>query len=94
MPTDAQFNALQRDFDRIKEKVEKFTGERGDTAKSLTAIRRSELNTLVNQTLQSAQVSAAPTAAQFNALQKDVAAIFAALKKISNTLGNADIPKV
>lgn len=83
-----------RDFDRIKEKVEKLTGERGDAAKTLTAIRRGELRALSSLTLQSAQVSASPTQAEHNALQKDVATIFDALKRISNVLGNADIPKV
>ena len=92
MPND--LNSLQRDFDRIKEKVEKFTGERGDAEKSLTAIRRSELAALASLTLQSAQVTTTPTAAQFNALQSDVAAIFNALKRISNVQGNASIPKV
>lgn len=86
--------SLVREFDRIKEKVEKFTGERGDAAKSLTAIRRTELRALASLTLQSGQVSAAPTAAQHNALQKDVKNIFDALQRISNLLGNADIPKV
>lgn len=85
---------LQRDFDRIKEKVEKFTGERGDGLKPLSAIRRSELAALASLTLQSSQVSSTPTAAQYNALQKDVEAIFNTLKRISNVLGNADIPKV
>ena len=87
-------NRLQKDFDRIKEKVEKFTGERGDALKPLSAVRRSELATLASVTLQSSPVSGTPTAAQYNALQNDVVVIFNALKRISNVLGNADIPKV
>ena len=83
-----------REFDRIKEKVEKLTGERGDAAKSLTAIRRSELKALGSLELLSVQASSSPTQAEYNALQRDVENIFDALKKISNTLGNADIPKV
>lgn len=86
--------SLTREFDRIKEKVEKFTGERGADLKPLSAVRRSELAALASLTLQSDQVASTPTAAQFNALQKDVAAIFDALKRISNVLGTADIPKV
>ena len=89
---DRQQTQLRKDFERIREKVEKLTGERGDTAKSLSAIRRSELRTL--PALQSSQVAAAPTAAEFNALQADVAALFAALARMSNTLGTASIPKV
>ena len=83
-----------RDFERIQEKVEKLTGERGEPTKPLSAVRRVELRALASLTLQSAQVSAAPTQANFNALQADVAAIFNALSRISNALGNTTIPKV
>lgn len=85
---------LFRDFGRIREKVEKFTGERGDDKRPLSAVRRSEFKALASIGLQSGQVAAAPTQADFNALQKDVANIFQALQRISNVLGNADIPKV
>lgn len=85
---------LQRDFDRIREKVEKLTGERGDAGRTLTAVRRSEFAPLASITLKSAQAASAPTQAEYNALQTDVRNIFDALKKISNLLGNADIPKV
>lgn len=85
---------LQREFDRIKEKVEKMTGERGDAKKSLSTIRRSELNALASLSLQSMTVSTTPTAAQYNALRTDVANIYEALQRISNLLGNATIPKI
>lgn len=81
----------QRDFERIREKVEKLTGERGDATKSLSAIRRGELAGLE---IHSQQITAAPTQADFNALQTDVAALFELLVRISNTLGTATIPKV
>ena len=84
----------QRDFERIKEKVEKLTGDRGDATKPLSAIRRTELRALASLTLRSKQVASAPTAAEHNALQTDVKNIFDALQRISNLLGNADIPKV
>lgn len=83
-----------KDFQRIREKVEKFTGERGDVTKPLSAVRRQELRALASNTLKSAQVSAAPTQADFNALQADVALIFKALQRIANIDGTADIPKV
>ena len=89
-----QGQQLLKDFDRIREKVEKLTGERGDASKSLSAVRRSELRTLASIKMTSQQVSTTPTAAQFNALQTDVANIFEALSRISNALGNASIPKV
>ena len=86
--------SLQRDFDRIKEKVEKMTGERGDAKKPLSTIRRTELSALASLSLKSGTVSTTPTAAQYNALQSDVANIFEALQRISNILGNATIPKI
>lgn len=91
---DRQGAQLQKDFDRIREKVEKLTGERGDELKSLSAVRRSELRALASLKLRSSQVTSAPTAADFNALQADVASIFDALARISNALGTASIPKV
>lgn len=90
----AQMAQLQRDFQRLRESLEKLTGERGDAAKSLSAVRRVELRALASLSPQSAQASAAPTQAEYNALQTDVANIFAALQRISNILGNAVIPKV
>lgn len=86
--------SLQRDFDRIKEKVEKMTGERGDAKKPLATIRRVELSALASLSLKSGTVTTTPTAAQYNALQSDVANIFEALQRISNILGNATIPKI
>lgn len=92
--TDAKLSQLNREFDRIKEKVEKFTGERGDKEKTLTAIRRGELRAFASMKMNSGIVTVAPTQADYNALQKDVANIYQALQRISNILGNADIPKV
>lgn len=93
-PTVARTTKLKRDVVRMREKVEKLTGERGDIEKSLSVIRRSELRPLASLTLMSTQVLAAPTMEEFNALQTDVANIFDALQRISNQLGNAVIPKV
>lgn len=92
MPRDANDNAAA--FERIREKVEKLTGERGDASKSLAAVRRGELRTLASLSLKSSQISASPTQADYNALQADVATIFNALSRISNALGTAKIPRV
>jgi hypothetical protein len=81
------------DKDRIREKVELLTGERGDKTKTKSAVRRGELQVLASLKMQSAQISAAPTQADYNALQADVAAIFNALQKISNIYGNTELPK-
>ena len=83
---------IQRDLARMREKVEKLSGERGDSLKSNSAIRRAELRALASMSMRSKQVTAAPTAAEYNALQADVAAIYNALSRISNRLGNADVP--
>ena len=87
-------NQLQKDFDRIREKVEKFTGERGDANLTLSAVRRGELTTLAGMTMKSTQIGASPTADDYNALQADIATIFALLQRISNARGTAVIPKV
>ena len=83
---------IQRDLARMRETVEKLSGERGDSLKSNSAIRRAELRALASMSMRSKQVTAAPTAAEYNALQADVAAIYNALSRISNRLGNADVP--
>ncbi len=83
-----------RDFSRLKESVEKMTGERGDPAKPLAVIRRGELRALASIELRSTQVAGAPTQAEHNALQADVENIYTALQRISNLLGNATIPKI
>jgi len=82
------------DFSRIREKVENLTGERGAANRPLYAVRRSELQALASLKMRSDQVTAAPTMAQFNALQADVENIFKALQRISNLLGNASIPTI
>lgn len=83
---------IQRDLARMRETIEKLSGERGDSLKSNSAIRRMELRALAGMKMRSKQVTAAPTAADYNALQADVAAIYNALSRISNRLGNADVP--
>jgi hypothetical protein len=84
----------RRDLELLREKVERLVGERGDDVKSMSAIRRIELQPLASLTMQSAQITAAPTQAQYNALQTDVKNIFDALKRISNILGTATIRKI
>jgi len=80
---------LEREFSRMKEKVELLAAERGDATKSQSAIRRGELVTLAALGIKSGQVSASPTMSEHNALQADVQAIVTALTLISNRLGNA-----
>lgn len=84
----------QRQFERLREQVELIVGERGSADKARTAVRRGELRPLASLTMKSSQISAAPTQDDFNRLQADVAAIYAAFVLISNLLGNAKIPKL
>ena len=83
----------ERDIQQLKETVEKMAGMRGDATKSQSAVRRSELRPLASLTLASKQVTAAPTQADYNALQSDVNNIFKTLQRISNILGNATLPE-
>ena len=83
---------MERELARIREKVEILTGERGPAQKAMSAIRRGELQPLASIALQSAQVAAAPTQDEFNALQADVQTIATALTGLSNLFGNAKLP--
>lgn len=87
---------MMQQFMRLQEQVQIMTGERGGADKSRTFIRRGELRPLAGLSTQmkSKQITAAPTAADYNALQADVAAIYQAFVLISNTLGNAKIPTI
>lgn len=75
--------ANESEFQRLKEVVENLAGQRGAKFKPLSAVRRGELATLAARPLLSAQATAAPTMDQYNALQADVAALFAALAALS-----------
>lgn len=75
------------------ERLEVLTGERGDKSRTRSAIRRGELQALASLGLKSKQLTAAPTMADYNALQEDVANIYQALTLISNLYGNAKLPK-
>lgn len=63
-----------RHFERILEKVQVLTGERGEADK--IAVRRGDLRI---RPMRSGQIAAAPTATDFNRLQADVAALYAML---------------
>lgn len=95
MAPDAQMAKMVRDFARIVERVEILTGERGGQNKPASALRRGELLPLASLAsgMKSKQVTAAPTAADYNALQTDVAAIYGAIVQLSNLLGNAKLPR-
>lgn len=97
MPGNFKMNEGQpqgdRDLEQVKRSVQELTGERGDAKRTRSAIRRGELGPLARLKLQSKQLAAAPTVSDYNRLQRDIAAVFRALQRISNELGNADLPK-
>lgn len=72
-------NQLDRDFKRIKEQVETLTGERGPQNKPGAAVLRGDLAAFAKRPIVSSQVTATPTLDQFNALQADMAALYAAV---------------
>lgn len=78
-----------QNLDYIVERLEVLTGERGDANRTGAAVRRSDLDAIASRanTMASTQITAAPTQANYNALQKDVAALFAAILELSNSLG-------
>lgn len=78
-------NKEQRDFARLKEKLEVLTGERGGAERQ--ALRRAELARLLElPDVTSATVSASPSAAEHNALVADVHALSRALRAIAEGL--------
>lgn len=88
----AGITQADRDLARVKEKLEILTGERGAESRPLSALRRGELRPLASLASKSRQITAAPTMADYNALQADVEAIYTAILQLSNLLGNAKLP--
>ena len=78
---------MVRDFRLIKEKTTLLLGEIGAKGRPLSAVRRSELSSLSNITITSANAAGStPTQAEFNALVMDVQAIATILSNISRSL--------
>jgi hypothetical protein len=88
---------LKNDMSRIKEKVEKLTGERGDQYKSQSAIRRGELSIIGKTTRADVQILNEDNVYykdRLASLEKDMDNIFRVFTVMSNLAKNADIPKV
>lgn len=74
-------------MDRNVEKLEVLDGSRAGSDKRRAAVRIEDVEALLKvPTLQSADVTTTPTAAQYNALRADVKAVSDALNTISNAL--------
>ncbi|AOJ09663.1 hypothetical protein [Burkholderia mayonis] len=76
--------------ERVVQQLQELAGDRGDTAagRPRAAVRRQDLRAIARMSeMKSKQVSAAPTAADFNALRDDVRMVFEALRAIAQALG-------
>lgn len=70
------------------EDLEILSGSRSKNAAPLAAVRRQDLDALlaIPARLRSSQVGAAPSQADYNALQADVADLFKALSNVSASM--------
>jgi len=90
----AKDQEVVKDFKRVEQYMKILLGQVGADTKPLSSLRRGELLPLASQTMKSEQLLAAPTMADFNALQADIQMIFDALSLISNRNGNAKLPGI
>lgn len=81
--------SAQADLRTVVERVQTMNGDRGAGDGSQRAVRRGDIGGVGVVTLTSAQVAAAPTQAEFNALQADVAALAAWIAKLRDTFVQA-----
>lgn len=76
-----------RKYDRAVEQVQILVGERGPSDGSEMAVRRADvMGAGKPPDLKSSQLTAAPTMADYNKLQADIAAIHSLLSAIYNTV--------
>lgn len=75
------------EFERLTEKVAVMNGERGVEGRAVTASQLSPLSNLATS-LNAKELSVAPTAADFNALLKDVRSIHLQLTQIAQGISN------
>ena len=80
---DQRITEVLNEFKRLSEKVAILTGERGADGKAITAAQLSVLKS-IPASITAAEVTAAPTAADFNALRKDVQEIVNKLRQLAN----------
>tara|TARA_Y100000296_G_C4937876_1_gene139921 strand:+ start:160 stop:423 length:264 start_codon:yes stop_codon:yes gene_type:complete len=86
MPTDAQLDALVRDFSWVKEKVETMNAER-PRALGQAAVRRQDIGELALLAPKSESAAGStPTQAEYDALVADVHRIMNALRTIGSAL--------
>lgn len=78
----------EADLELLRERLETLYGVRSREAKPRQAVRIEDIQALqeIPETLASAQITAAPTQADYNALQDDIAAIHSLLLTIAQVL--------
>lgn len=74
--------------ERLVQQIQELAGERGDAAKTRAAVRRADLADALGRVpvLSSKPATAAPTAAEYNALRDDVRRMYEALSLIAQAL--------
>lgn len=72
-------------YSTLTEKVRVLTGETGATGKPMSALRRGEVATALSTLakMQSDQLTAAPTMADYNKLQADIATLFSVVQRLA-----------
>lgn len=78
---------IVNEFEVVSEKVAVLTGERGTEGKAVTSSQLSPLSNIATS-LNANELTAAPTASDFNALLKDVRSIHLQLIQIVQGISN------
>ena len=85
--SDQRLLKIVNEFERVAEKVAVMTGDRGMEGRAVTSSQLSPLSNLV-PSLNAKELTAAPTASDFNALLNDVRSIHLQLIQIAQGISN------
>lgn len=86
--SDQRLLKIVNEFERVAEKVAVMTGERGVDGRAVTSSQLSPLSN-ISTSLSANELTAAPTASDFNALLKDVRSIHLQLIQIAQVISNS-----
>ena len=86
--SDQRLLKIVNEFERVAEKVAVMTGERGVDGRAVTSSHLSPLSNIATS-LSANEITAAPTASDFNALLKDVRSIHLQLIQIAQVISNS-----
>ena len=85
--SDQRLLKIVNEFERVAEKVAVMTGDRGMEGRAVTSSQLSPLSNLVHS-LNAKELTAAPTASDFNDMLKDVRSIHLQLIQIAQGISN------